>query len=110
MRKVVILALLALSIALPAAALAQPAVPSQPVPSQPRTAAPPAGFVPVARPQESEIEPRRPSRGSGFWTSSRPARNGSYRYPLLIIGAITAASMLTLTIWVVRRTKHTPAC
>jgi hypothetical protein len=106
--------------AVPSHAWAQPAQPAQP--EQPATSAGdapqpapstspepdatgpvgelPDHAVPMPPPQTPVriVDRYRPSRGSGFWTSSRPAVGGSYRYRIMAVGvavlALTAVIML----------------
>lgn len=58
-------------------------------------------LVPPTRPKEIEkLERRRPS---GFWTSTRPAKGGAYRYRLLAIGVGLLLLTLAGMVWLVRR-------
>lgn len=55
---------------------------------------------PPTRPKEIEKVQRR--RPSGFWTSTRPAKGGAYRYRMLGIGVVLMLLTLAGMIWVVR--------
>jgi hypothetical protein len=56
-------------------------------------------------PKVESIERQRPS---GFWTSTRPAKGGAYRYRLLAIGVVIALITLGGMIWLVRRKTRAP--
>jgi hypothetical protein len=63
----------------------------------------PDEFVPSAGSvQYVEID-NRPARPSGFWTSTRPAQHGAYRYRLLAIGVTVMLITLGFMLWVIRR-------
>jgi hypothetical protein len=63
----------------------------------------PDEFVPSAGSvQYVEID-NRPARPSGFWTSTRPAQGGAYRYRLLGIGVAVMLITLGFMLWVIRR-------
>jgi hypothetical protein len=95
-----------LALGAPAALAAEPSV-AQPAPGTERPGveqpgapievAPNAGSV-----QYVEIDSR-PARPSGFWTSTRPAQGGAYRYRLLGIGVVVMFMTLAFMLWVVRR-------
>lgn len=59
------------------------------------TVAPAAAEPPPPRPQLTH-------KPSGFWTSSRPAKGGAYRYRMLGIGAALAAITGLITYRVIR--------
>lgn len=59
-------------------------------------AAPAFAAPPPPRPQLTE-------KPSGFWTSTRPARGGAYRYRMLGIGVALAAITGLVTFRVIRR-------
>jgi hypothetical protein len=59
------------------------------------------------RPTESQM--RKPEilheKPSGFWTSSRPAKGGAYRWRMLGIGVVVALGMAIVTYLVISRTR-----
>jgi hypothetical protein len=60
----------------------------------------------TAVPVEAAPPPPRPqltAKPSGFWTSSRPARNGAYRYRMLGIGVALVLATGWMTVRVVQR-------
>lgn len=58
------------------------------------------GAAAYAQPREREILRERPS---GFWTSNRPAKGGSYRWRMLGIGVALAGGMGLVIFRVLRR-------
>lgn len=48
------------------------------------------------------------TRPSGFWTSNRPAENGSYRYRLLGIGVAIAGIMGFVMLRLIKKANNTP--
>ena len=64
-----------------------------------------AGLAEAEPPQTHEIIYTRPS---GFWTSNRPAENGSYRYRLLGIGVVIAAIMGLTMKRLIKRANSVP--
>jgi hypothetical protein len=99
-----------LAIAAPTALAAEP-YPVQPAPGAEGSPGAPAGtvdddpdaIVPSAGSvQYVEIDSR-PARPSGFWTSTRPAQGGAYRYRLLAIGVAVMLITLGFMLWVIRR-------
>ena len=63
------------------------------------------GIAAAEPPHTHEIIYTRPS---GFWTSNRPAENGSYRYRLLGIGLVIASVMGLVMIRMIRKANATP--
>lgn len=60
----------------------------------------------IVAPASAEPPPPRPqltSKPSGFWTSTRPARGGAYRYRMLGIGVALAAITGLVTVRIIRR-------
>lgn len=83
-------------------AAAQPAPGTEPSMGDPIEVAPNAGSV-----QYVEVDSQ-PVRPSGFWTSTRPAQGGAYRYRLLGIGVAVMLMTGGFMLWVIRR-KGQPA-
>lgn len=81
-------------------ATAQPAAPqraeAQPPSPSPNQSPPSAGVGKIDMSQA-------PAPASGMWTSRVPAKNGAYRYPLLIIGVIIATITALLLVRTLRR-------
>jgi hypothetical protein len=63
------------------------------------------GIAAAEPPHTHEIIYTRPS---GFWTSNRPAENGSYRYRLLGIGIGIAGIMGLVMIRLIRKANAAP--
>ena len=92
---------------IPPPTVAEPA--TQPA-TQPAGTAPP-GLSEKPRPLRQLEPPKRPEhierierhRPSGFWTSTRPAKGGAYRYRLLGIGVVLLLLTLAGMIWLIRR-------
>lgn len=84
-----------------------------PAASSPRPAGESGRAVPVRPPPRApempDIDQVEPNRPSGFWTSTRPARGGAYRYRLLAIGVVVLAITLAWMVWLVRRKMREPA-
>ena len=59
----------------------------------------PAMIPPAGEPPHEILE----FRPSGFWTSNRPATNGSYRWRLLAIGVVLASCTGVFMLRLVRR-------
>lgn len=99
-------------LAAPVALFAEPST-AQPAPVTERFGTEPSTATPIEVPpsagsvQYVEIDSR-PARPSGFWTSTRPAQGGAYRYRLLGIGVVVMFMTLGLMLWVIRR-KGQPA-
>jgi len=51
----------------------------------------------------SAAEPEHARKPSGFWTGTRPARSGAYRYRLLGVGAGVLAISIFFTVRFVRK-------
>jgi hypothetical protein len=83
--------------AAPGAAGTVQGAPAGTVNDTPDEVVPSAGSV-----QYVEIDSR-PARPSGFWTSTRPAQGGAYRYRLLAIGVAVMLMTLAFMLWVIRR-------
>ena len=80
--------------------------------SEVRPRAEPGRAVPLRPPPRPPVMPKvedieRP-RISGFWTSTRPARGGAYRYRLLAIGVVIALLTLGFMLWLIRKKTRAP--
>lgn len=59
---------------------------------------------PMQEPAATEEPSRRaPSKPSGFWGSTRPAKGGAYRYRLLGIGVGVVLLTAAIVLWILRR-------
>jgi len=102
-----------LATALPAVASAQPA-PSDGLLATPPAAepAPGATSMPWAQDPEPGSHMRKPEvrsgRPSGFWTSTRPAKGGAYRWRILGVGAAVLAVTVFFVVRLLRRASTAP--
>ena len=58
---------------------------------------------------KSAAEPERPHKPSGFWTGTRPAKNGAYRYRLMGVGAGVLAISIFFTVRFIRKQSRNEA-
>ena len=98
MRRLVLVILLAFAAApTPGAAFAQTKPYAQPGPPKPGAANSEQPWQPPPKPGEQqqwqEMKDQEKSGRSGFWTSPYPAKHGSYRYRLLLLGIAIALAM-----------------
>jgi hypothetical protein len=101
MRRLVLVVLLAF-VAAPSVSFAQTKPYAQPGPPKPGAANSEEPWQPPTKPNEQqqwqEMKDQEKSGRSGFWTSPYPAKHGSYRYRLLLLGIAIALAM-GLVMW-----------
>lgn len=105
MRRLVLAALLALGA--PTAGSAQPAPSEGLIATPPAPAAAPAPWTQDPEPGSHQRKPEvRTGAPSGFWTSTRPARGGAYRWRILGCGAAVLAITIFFVVRTLRRTSR----